>query len=131
MVFSICQGSVQVLMNRYQIGRLYNLVARGQASRMDVTAETVDARFVPSMGFLMPFLLMVQLFQAYNAFTIFSFAYHTIHPIAWQSIAIGLIFTILSTGNLWTTLGTFIRKRVASSKQLLASVISTPRRSDE
>merc|ERR1712137_1286239 len=57
MCYAIVQGLVQILMNRYQIGRLYNLVARGEASKMDVTAEIIDLRFVPSMGFLIPFLL--------------------------------------------------------------------------
>ena len=114
MVFTICQGTVQILMNRYQIGRLYNLVARGEASRMDVTAETIDPRFVPSMSFLMPFLLIMQLFQGYNALTLFYFIYH--NPFcSWHAVAVGIIFMILSIGNLWTTLGTFLRKKLSSS----------------
>ena len=123
MVYSISQGAVQVLMNRYQIGRLYNLVARGEASKMDVTAEIVDSRFVPSMTVLMPFLIAVQLFQGYNGVSLFLFYYNSGEKCSWQVLAIATLFLILSTGNLWTTLGTFIRKKFNSSKQVFSAAV--------
>jgi len=123
MIFTVCQGAVQILMNRYQIGRLYNLVARGEASRMDVTAEIVDPRFVPSMTVLMPFLLFVQLFQGYNAITLFYFYYLNTELCSYHILVVASLFLILSIGNLWTTLGVFIRKKLTSSKEAITAAV--------
>lgn len=117
MLYTICQGAVQVLMNLYQMGRLYNLVARGEASRMDVTAETIDVRFIPSMRVLMPFLWSVHLFQGYHAYSLFNFYYHNPTTSSWQVLVVGILFLILSMGNLWTTLVTVIRKKFNKNKQ--------------
>ena len=129
MVFSICQGSVQVLMNRYQIGRLYNLVARGEASRMDVTAEIIDHRFVPSMTFLLPFLFMVYLFQFYNGYTLFSFYYRArvmCGLLSWRSLVVGGLFCALSLGNFWTTMGTVVRKHFLSRTKRIVAALGSP-----
>jgi hypothetical protein len=123
MIYSIAQGSLQILMNRYQIGRLYNLVARGEASRMDVTAEIVDLRFVPSMGFLIPFLFMVHLLQLWIGYVLLNFTYHNPSDACWQSFTLGCIFVLLSFGNFWTTLGTIIRKRLPTVAKRLKKLI--------
>ena len=106
---TICQGSVQILLNRYQIGRLYNLVARGEATRMDVTAEILDPRFVPSLTVIFPFLVGLYSFQLRNGYSLLS-TYLLGDQIEWQALVLGSIFTILGLGNLWTTLGTYYLK---------------------
>ena len=116
MLFCVAQGVVQVLMNRYQIGRLYNAVACGKASKMDVTADVIDQRLVPSMSTLSLFLILVQTFQFFNSYSLLSFYYSHGDQCDWHEPTIGLLFLVLAFGNMWTIVGTIIRKHIASSK---------------
>ena len=108
-IFTICQGTVQILLNRYQIGRLYNLVARGEATRMDVTAEVLDPRFVPSLSLLLPCLMALYSFQLFNGYTLLH-SYFTMEAVEMQVLVLGFLFVILATGNFWTTIGTYVIK---------------------
>lgn len=67
-------GLVQILINRYQRGQLYKLVAMGKANMMDVAGEAEgwinDLGWTPSAMFLLPFLLIVQV-SAYLIFPLF------------------------------------------------------------
>lgn len=114
--FGVFQGLVQILMNRYQIGRLYNLVARGEASRMDVAAEIVDSRFVVSMGVLVPFLTLMNFFQMYMSYSMIQYFIEQ-HYSQWQVVVLGVLFGIFALGNIWTTLGTTISKKFRGQSQ--------------
>lgn len=110
MQFGLFQGLVQILMNRYQIGRLYNLVARGKATRMDVTAEIMDQRFAVSMGVLLPFLIGMNCYQLYIGYAMLSHT-HMMYPhTEWQAATLGALFLVFAGGNIWTTLGSSIKK---------------------
>ena len=112
MLFGVFQGVAQVLMNVYQIGRLYNLVARGEASRMDVTAEILDHRFAVSMGVLLPFLLFMNGFMIYISVSALNYAWQLWPHTEWQILAIGFLFVIFASGNLRTTVSSAISKAV-------------------
>lgn len=113
--FSGAQGLVQILINRYQQGQLYKLVAMGKASMMDVAGEAEgwinDPGWTPSAMFLLPFLLLVQCFQLFISFKLFrvsissSFSYKE-----WQCVIIAIVFLALGTGNLVTTISTYLQK---------------------
>ncbi|KYQ88186.1 transmembrane protein [Tieghemostelium lacteum] len=114
--FSGCQGIVQMLSSRYQQGQLYKQVAMGKASVIDVTGESDG--WTPSALFLLPFLLFVQLFQLYNSFCFFAYSYRNnfdLHD--WQVISSGLIFLLLGSGNLYTTITTYYYKYFKSPQQ--------------
>eukprot|EP01111_Echinosteliopsis_oligospora_P009867 TRINITY_DN2973_c0_g1_i2.p1 TRINITY_DN2973_c0_g1~~TRINITY_DN2973_c0_g1_i2.p1 ORF type:complete len:203 (+),score=38.58 TRINITY_DN2973_c0_g1_i2:656-1264(+) len=109
--FSGAQGLVQILINRYQQGQLYKLVAMGKANMMDVPGESEgwinDPGWTPSAAVLFPFLVSVQSTQLYIAYRMMRIWIG--HP-EWQVFALGLIFFALGTGNLITTLRTYLHK---------------------
>eukprot|EP01113_Clastostelium_recurvatum_P036977 TRINITY_DN5361_c0_g1_i1.p1 TRINITY_DN5361_c0_g1~~TRINITY_DN5361_c0_g1_i1.p1 ORF type:complete len:365 (+),score=89.10 TRINITY_DN5361_c0_g1_i1:31-1095(+) len=118
--FSFAQGLVQVLINRYQQGQLYKLVAMGKATIMDVAGESEgwidDPGWTPSAMFLLPFLLTVQLLQLYTAGSFFLYAVtHDLFS-QWQVTLCGIIFAILGCGNLYTTLRTYAHKFMHTGK---------------
>ena len=70
LLLSLQQGIVQLLMHRYQLGRLYLSVATGESKKIDITGELSAPRFVPSLSVLLPFLMFVQCFQVFNAYSL-------------------------------------------------------------
>jgi len=119
--FCGAQGLVQILINRYQQGQLYKLVAMGKASMMDVAGEAVgwinDPGWAPSAIFLLPFLLLVQCFQLYMSFALFQVALPTKNPwTEWQCYCVATIFMALGSGNLITTITTYYHKFKSSKK---------------
>lgn len=112
--FSGAQGFVQILINRYQQGQLYKLVAMGKASMMDVAGEAEgwinDPGWTPSAMFLLPFLLVVQFFQLYISYRLFRVTITQSHWSEWQCVVIASVFLALGTGNLLTTLSTYFQK---------------------
>ena len=100
-------------MNRYQIGRLYNLVARGKATKMDVTAEIIDRRYFVTMPVLIPFLAAIQVFIFYNGYAMISYYITHYESCEWQVLPVGILFWILSLGNIYTNT-TNITKRFLS-----------------
>jgi len=113
--FSGAQGLVQILINRYQQGQLYKLVAMGKASMMDVAGEAEgwinDPGWTPSAMFLLPFLLLVQSFQLFISFKLFSVTVSsTYYYKEWQCVIIATVFLALGTGNLVTTISTYLQK---------------------
>lgn len=116
--FSGAQGLVQILINRYQQGQLYKLVAMGKANMMDVAGEAEgwlgsDLGWTPSAMFLLPFLLFVQFFQLYISYELFSASYSQFRQkewIEWQCIASAFVFLTLGIGNLVTTITTYLHK---------------------
>jgi len=118
--FSLFQGAVQVMQNFYQSSKLYNLIAMGKASNMDVTSEVGSSIFFdfgcsPGITFLLPFLLFVQSFQIYNSYTLLLMAFS--QSVEWQVFACGIIFGALGVGNLSTTLYTYYQKYKTKEKR--------------
>jgi hypothetical protein len=121
LTMSVIQAITQILVTRYQSGRLYRLVAMGKASRLDVTGESntewVGAGWTPSAAVLLPFLLVAQCFQLFSAYTLFSTIaprYAANLPVTWHSVAVGLLFLALGCGNLFSTLRVYARKVIDS-----------------
>lgn len=113
LIYCICQGFVQVLTNWYQLGRMYNLVARGEATRMDVISNEplVDKRFAPSLSLLLPFLFLLYVFQLYNAVTLFQWYYAgLVEATEWQAPGLAVLFSILGIGNILTTVRTYYQR---------------------
>lgn len=123
--FTFSQGLVQILINRYQQGQLYKLVAMGKANMMDVAGEsegwiTGDLGWTPSAMFLLPFLVFVQSFQLYISYVLFNscVAQIRVHQWAeWQCIVSALVFLTLGIGNLITTASTYLHKFEKYKKQ--------------
>jgi len=117
--FSVAQGLVQGLTNRYQQGQLYKLVAMGKANIMDVAGESegwIDyPGWTPSAMFLFPFLLAVQLFQLYHGADLFYSAYLNSFK-EWQVAGSGVVFLLLACGNLSTTIATYYQKWTGKPK---------------
>jgi hypothetical protein len=119
LIMSIIQAITQILVTRYQSGRLYRLVAMGKASRLDVTGESntewVGAGWTPSAALLLPFLLVAQCFQLFSAYTLFSVVaprFAAGQPVTWHSVAVGFLFLALGCGNLFSTLRVYARKLI-------------------
>lgn len=112
--FGLVQGLVQILINRYQQGQLYKLVAMGKANMMDVAGEAegwiADLGWTPSAMFLLPFLLFVQGFQLYISYELFSCVWAQHHLYEWQCLLNALVFLTLGIGNLVTTITTYYHK---------------------
>ena len=120
MIYSMCQGFVQILTNWYQLGRMYNLVARGEASRMDVmpSEPMVDKRFAPSLSLLLPFLMMLYIFQLYNSYRLVVWYFEgNVAATEWQVVVLASLFTILGLGNLFTTVHTYFQRWFGTQKK--------------
>ncbi|KAL6072950.1 Transmembrane protein 120 [Balamuthia mandrillaris] len=106
--FCLCQTLVQVLLNWYQMGRLYQLVAMGKAGTMDVAGGEGWVDWAPTRGILLPFLLFMQGFQLYNGWTLArSPSFLNIQQ--WQVTALAVLFACVGLGNFFTTVYTYIR----------------------
>jgi len=110
------QGIVQILQNRYQKGRLYNLVALGKAGHMDVTGGEhtgswlVDLRqWTPTFLIILPFLLILQISQIILGVQLIRFV--VFEHGSFHAGLLGFIFTILGCGNLFTTIKIYFEKQ--------------------
>lgn len=113
---------VQYLQFRYQKGVLYRLKALGERHNMDITIEVINSfrklffcllkREIffqgfhtwmwKGIGFLLPFLFIGYIFQAYNAWVLYKLS---LHPDAtWQVPMMSFLFLILFIGNTTTTM---------------------------
>eukprot|EP01104_Vermistella_antarctica_P014355 TRINITY_DN4494_c4_g1_i1.p1 TRINITY_DN4494_c4_g1~~TRINITY_DN4494_c4_g1_i1.p1 ORF type:complete len:391 (-),score=101.74 TRINITY_DN4494_c4_g1_i1:238-1410(-) len=112
--FCLAQCLVQTLLNNYQQGRLYQLVAMGRANRIAVAAEgetfCTAPGFMPSLALLLPCLLFVQGFALYISFLLFSLIYDHGGVVEWQTYAMGFLFFSIGSGNLITTVQTYYAK---------------------
>jgi hypothetical protein len=139
LVLSAIQAVTQILVTRYQSGRLYRLVAMGKASRLDVTGESntewVGAGWTPSAAVLLPFLLVAQCFQLFASYSLFSILaerHRAAEPILWHSVAVAVIFLTLGCGNLFSTLRVYVQKAFGSGgKPKSGAGSTTPRAKDE
>lgn len=95
-------GMVQYLQFRYQKGVLYRLKALGERHNMDITIEGFHSWMWRGLSFLLPFLFVGYLFQAYNAYSLYHISFHP--GATWQVSVLSLLFFVLFVGNTVTTL---------------------------
>jgi len=112
------QGIVQILQNRYQQGRLYNLVALGKAGHMDVTGGEhtgswlVDLRdWTPTFLIIFPFLLILQFSQILLGIELLRYSIILRIGPSFHVGSLGFIFFILGFGNLFTTIRIYFEKQ--------------------
>jgi hypothetical protein len=113
--FSTCTSIVQLLQFRYQMERLYTLRALSKVGPMDVTTDAASIH-LRSLVFLLPFLLLVQLFEIYNGYTLFRLT-QTPDGHLWQVWICSLLFAFLGLGNLTMTLLIYFEKTYTMLKR--------------
>lgn len=121
MYFNAYISMVQFLQFRYQKGVLYRLKALGERHDMDITIEGFHSWMWRGLSFLIPFLFVGYIFQAYNSYALYKLSAHPDAP--WQVSVLSVIFFILFVGNTLTTLSVIpekIRTRVKEHYRLLA-----------
>lgn len=102
MYFNVYISLVQYMQFGYQKGVLYRLKALGERHDMDITIEGFHSWMWRGLSFLIPFLFMGYVFQAYNAWTLYKLAEHP--DATWQIPVLSVLFLILFIGNTTTTL---------------------------
>lgn len=102
MYFNVYISLVQYMQFGYQKGVLYRLKALGERHDMDITIEGFHSWMWRGLSFLIPFLFIGYLFQAYNAWTLYKLAAHP--EATWQIPVLGILFLALFIGNTTTTL---------------------------
>lgn len=102
MYFNVYISMVQYMQFGYQKGVLYRLKALGERHDMDITIEGFHSWMWRGLSFLIPFLFIGYLFQAYNAWTLYKLSAHP--EATWQISVLGILFLALFIGNTTTTL---------------------------
>uniref|UniRef100_A0A1L8DUU0 Protein with signal anchor n=1 Tax=Nyssomyia neivai TaxID=330878 RepID=A0A1L8DUU0_9DIPT len=102
MYFNAYISMVQYLQFRYQKGVLYRLKALGERHNMDITIEGFHTWMWKGIGFLLPFLFIGYMFQAYNAWVLYKLSQHP--DATWQVPMMSFLFLVLFIGNAVTTL---------------------------
>lgn len=102
MYFNAYISIVQFLQFRYQRGVLYRLKALGERHDMDITIEGFHSWMWRGLSFLLPFLFVGYIFQAYNSYALYKLSAHPDSP--WQVMVLSILFFVLFVGNTLTTL---------------------------
>lgn len=102
MYFNVYISLVQYMQFGYQKGVLYRLKALGERHDMDITIEGFHSWMWRGLSFLIPFLFIGYIFQAYNAWTLYKLAEHP--DATWQIPVLSVLFLILFIGNTTTTM---------------------------
>ncbi|XP_058468177.1 transmembrane protein 120 homolog [Malaya genurostris] len=102
MLFNVYISLVQYMQFGYQKGVLYRLKALGERHDMDITIEGFHSWMWRGLSFLIPFLFIGYLFQAYNAWTLYKLSHHT--DATWQIPVLSILFLVLFIGNTTTTM---------------------------
>lgn len=129
MYFNAYISMVQYLQFRYQKGVLYRLKALGERHNMDITIEGFHSWMWRGLSFLVPFLVVGYIFQAYNAWTLYNLSYHK--DMTWQIPVLSALFAVLFVGNTTTTLLVVpqkMRERVKERYRLMSMSWSMMRR---
>ncbi|XP_038059142.1 ion channel TACAN-like [Patiria miniata] len=116
MAFSVYLNFLQLLQYYYQSGCLYRLRALGEKSDMYLTVEGFQEWMWRGLQFLLPFLMLGYIFQAYNAFVLFKLSFHP-ECNEWMVPASAIIFFILFLGNFFTTSKVMLSKFQAMQKK--------------
>lgn len=97
-IFSIFLTIVQFTQFYYQTGSLYRLRALGERSYMDITVDGFQSSMWKGLTFMIPLLVVVYLFQLYNAYTLVRLS---MHPLCseWQVFVLAITFFVLFFGN--------------------------------
>lgn len=120
MYFNAYISIVQFLQFRYQKGVLYRLKALGERHDMDITIEGFHSWMWRGLSFLLPFLFIGYILQAYNSYVLYKLSYHPDAP--WQVPVLSFLFFVLFIGNTATTLWVIpekIRTRVKEQYRLM------------
>ncbi|XP_058826547.1 transmembrane protein 120 homolog [Topomyia yanbarensis] len=102
MLFNVYISLVQYLQFGYQKGVLYRLKALGERHNMDITIEGFHSWMWRGLSFLIPFLFIGYIFQAYNAWTLYKLSRHI--DATWQIPVLSILFLVLFIGNTTTTM---------------------------
>ncbi len=98
-------GVLQYFQYRYQLQRLYVLIALEKANPMDTVVG--EGAWTDKVGWemflLLPFSLIAQFWQLYNAYSLLK-AFFMDQESEWQVALMGYLFLCLGVGNLLTTL---------------------------
>lgn len=119
--FNAYISMVQYLQFGYQKGLLYRLKALGERHNMDITIEGFHSWMWRGLSFLIPFLVIGYIFQAYNAWKLYHLSFHP--DATWQVPVMCFLFTILSLGNMATVLMIVpqkLRERAKENYRLLS-----------
>ena len=109
--FCLFLCGLQYLQHRYQISRLYALVALDMARQMDtvvgdgVPSSSIDAGFM----MLVPLLFCGHVWQIYISYTLYSM-FLTGFGHEWQVVVVAILFAILGFGNFTATILTLVSR---------------------
>ncbi|TPX34702.1 hypothetical protein SmJEL517_g02678 [Synchytrium microbalum] len=122
--FSITLGVIQYLQYRYQIHRLYVLRSLDLAGPMDVVGDGLHVQHLErDLALLIPFVLAGQLFQLYNGYQLGQLWWSGVCTETHTPVA-ALLFFVLGLGNAFTTIKTYLSRRGADRKNLMANYYS-------
>ncbi len=81
---------------------MYRLKALGERHDMDITIEGFHSWMWKGLSFLLPFLFLGYVYQAYNSWALYKLSFHPDAP--WQVSVLSLLFFLLFIGNMTTTM---------------------------
>mmetsp|Transcript_19788 Transcript_19788/g.64325 ORF Transcript_19788/g.64325 Transcript_19788/m.64325 type:complete len:354 (-) Transcript_19788:48-1109(-) len=115
--FSVLQGLIMFLQNKYQRKRLYTRIALGKASTMDIVGSQPSS-LRGQLTILYPVLFTLQSLQLCIGLSALasSMASADLSKVEWQAVVAGAIFVLLGAGNAFTTVTTFVDKQRAGRK---------------
>ncbi|XP_055911285.1 transmembrane protein 120 homolog [Eupeodes corollae] len=119
--FNAYISMVQYLQFGYQKGLLYRLKALGERHNMDITIEGFHSWMWRGLSFLIPFLVIGYIYQAYNAWKLYQLSFHP--DATWQVPVMCVLFSILFLGNMTTVLMIVpqkLRERAKENYRLLS-----------
>uniref|UniRef100_A0A914HBK8 Transmembrane protein n=1 Tax=Globodera rostochiensis TaxID=31243 RepID=A0A914HBK8_GLORO len=99
-------------MYNYQTGCLRRLHALGQRHSMDITVEGFSSWMFKGLTFLLPFLIVGYLIQAYCAYVLFDMYFRLDCSRDWQVLVLAFLFSFIAIGN-GITIALVIAKKVA------------------
>jgi len=100
-IFAMYLSFVQCLQYHYQSGAMYRRRALGHGKPMDVTQDGVGLWHTQRLIFLVPFLAGGQLFELYNAYSLWMISTR-VDCHEWQVIASAVLFLVVAVGNIIT-----------------------------
>ncbi|KAI1721391.1 TMPIT-like protein [Ditylenchus destructor] len=102
-------GTVQLMQTKYQTGCLRRLRSLGQRHSMDISTEGFSSWMFKGLTFLLPFLMGGYIIQGYCSYYLLNMYLQGCSQ-DWQVMALAILFAVIATGNIITTLLVVIRK---------------------
>jgi len=107
-------GVLQIMQSYYQTAVLRRLYALGQRFEMDVTLEGFSSWMFKGLSFLLPFLIVGYLIQAYCSYYLFNMYFRGRDDCSdsedWHMLGLAVFFFVVSCGNMITIISVSIRK---------------------